>query len=97
MQIDYDSMTSIYENLNSLTKDLNDSVNDAKSVVNKMDNRDHWDGNGYNRYKEKFNSLANSFSDYVNVIYSINNRIKTSIDYYKTVDSAMQSAVTQVK
>ena len=55
MQIDYDSMMSIYENLNSLTKDLNDSVNDAKSVVNKMDNRDHWDGNGYNRYKEKYN------------------------------------------
>lgn len=97
MQIDYDTMMLIYENLNSLTKDLIENMNDAKSIVNKMDNKDHWDGNGYNAYKDKFNDLANNFGDYANVIYSINNRIKSSIDHYKAVDSAMQNAITQVR
>ena len=97
MQIDYDTMMLIYENLNSLTKDLIENVNEVKYIINKMDNKDHWDGNGFETYRKKFNDLSNNFGDYVNVIYSINNRIKSSIDRYKTVDSAMQNAITQVR
>ena len=97
MQIDYDTMMLIYENLNSLTKDLIENVNEVKYIINKMDNKDHWDGNGFETYRKKFKDLSNNFGDYVNVIYSINNRIKSSIDRYKAVDSAMQNAITQVR
>ena len=97
MKIDYDNMMSIYNDLNSLTKDLLDNVNGAKSVVNKMNDNDHWDGMGYDAYKKKFNALSNNFGDYINIIYSVNNRIKSSVDYYKNIDLTVQGKATNTR
>ncbi len=84
--INYEQLKTQKNNLDSIIDDMVDQAKKAKEIINKMDNNDHWDGNGYNEYKNKFGALISNFGEYCNGLYKLNNNIDVSIQNYKKVD-----------
>lgn len=85
--MDYNGLNALYEDLTKFVKEMVDDIKNAKDIVDKMDNKDHWKGNGYDGYQKKFSALASSFGEYCNEMYKLNNNIKTSIERMKTIDA----------
>lgn len=90
-QMNYDGLKSLYTDLNGLIDDMVYQIKNAKNIVDKMNNKDHWEGDGYNSYQKKFSALASNFGAYCNEIYKLNNNIKTSMERIKSVDSQVMS------
>ena len=91
--MDYTMLEELYNELTSLVNKMISNIDWAREIVNKMDNKDHWKGNGYDNYKEKFKALATNFEAYCNDVYKLNNNIKTSIERMKNVDSNVMSSI----
>lgn len=85
--IDYDALEALYTDLTSFVDEMVDNIKNAKDVVDKMNNKDHWKGNGYDNYQKKFSAMASRFGAYCNEIYKLNNNIKTSIERMQVVDA----------
>ncbi len=92
-QMDYDGLNSLYTDLTGFVNDMVDQVKNAKNIVDKMNNKDHWKGNGYDGYQKKFSALASNFGAYCNEIYKLNNNIKTSIERMKNIDAQVMSQI----
>ena len=84
--IDYEALNSCYEQLNSAIDTMVDQIPGISSIVNKMNNNDHWDGEGYDSYNKKIDNLCRNFKAYCNDLYVLNNNIKSSIQRYKDID-----------
>lgn len=89
--MDYDSLNSLYTDLTNFVKDMVDNIKSAKDIVDKMNNKDHWKGNGYDGYQKKFSALASNFGAYCNEIYKLNNNIKTSMERIKNIDAQVMA------
>ena len=92
MQSKYDGegLLLLYNNVNKEIKNMIDQMKQAKSVVNKLNNKDYWAGSGFDTYEKKFNALASNFGAFCNDLYVLNNNIKSSIERYKAVDEAVK-------
>lgn len=84
--MDYDALNMCYEQLTKIVDDMVDQILEISTVVNKMDNSEHWDGKGYDSYNKKIDNLCRNFKAYCNDLYTLNNNIKTSIKKYKDID-----------
>lgn len=82
----YDAIISAYDVLTKSIDTILDSANQIKNIVNKLDNNQHWDGNGFKAYNEKMNNLSTNFSAFCSDIYSLNSVMKKSAENYKAVD-----------
>ncbi len=91
---DYGMLEAYYTELTKLVDNMVDQIKTAKDVVDKMNNRDHWDGKGYDSYQRKFSALASNFGAYCNDIYKLNNNIKTTIEKLKAVDEALKGSIS---
>ena len=93
MQSKYDGegLLQLYNNVNKEIKNMIDQMKQAKSVVNKLNNKDYWAGSGFDVYEKKFNALSSNFGAFCNDLYVLNNNIKSSIERYKAVDAAVKS------
>lgn len=91
--MDYTGLEALYTDLKNLTDDMVDQIKEAKDIVDKMNNKDHWKGNGYDGYQKKFSALASNFGAYCNEIYKLNNNIKTSVERMKAVDAKVTSSI----
>ncbi len=89
----YEVLKGMYDEITKLTNDMVDQVKNAKSIVNKINNADHWKGKGYDNYNKKFNALASNFGALCNEMYKLNNNINSSIERYKVADA--QAAINQ--
>ena len=89
--MDYNGLGALYTDLTKLTDDMVDQIRKAKDIVDKMNNKDHWKGNGYDEYQKKFSALVSNFCAYCNEVYKLNNNIKTSIERMKAVDAKVSS------
>ena len=83
----YEAMNAMYDSLNDCVNKMLDDINDAKKVVSKMDSNDHWDGDAYNVYKNKFVDMTQNFGAYCNELLTLNNLIKEAVAKYKEVDA----------
>ena len=92
MQSKYDGvgLLQLYNDVNNEIKNMIDQMKQAKSVVNKLNNKDYWAGSGFDAYENKFNALASNFGAFCNDLYVLNNNIKSSIERYKAVDEAVK-------
>ena len=92
MQSKYDGegLLQLYNNVNQEIKNMIDQMKQAKSVVNKLNNKDYWAGSGSDVYEKKFNALSSNFGAFCNDLYVLNNNIKSSIERYKAVDAAVK-------
>ncbi len=86
MQADYAMMEELYNGLNLTVDNMMDKIKDAKDIVDKLNNWDIWDGNGYDAYRKKFDNLVSNFGSFCNDLYKLNNNVKISIENYKEVD-----------
>lgn len=93
MKADYVKMAEIYDLLNGTVDTMIDCIKDAKRIVNKMNNVEHWSGNGYESYNKKFNNLSQNFGAYCNELYVLNNVIKQTITKYKEVDKKVMKGL----
>ena len=93
MQANYEMMEEFYNAFNTTVENMLDKIKDAENIVNKLDNWDIWDGNGYDVYRGKFDDLVSSFGSFCNDLYKLNNNIKTSIENYKEVDKKSAEAL----
>lgn len=93
MQANYEMMQGFYDGLNTTVDAMLDSIKDAEDIVNKLDNWECWDGNGYDAYRKKFDDLVSNFGAFCNDLYKLNNNIKTSIENYKEVDKQSAEAL----
>ena len=84
-------MQELYDNINAEIKNMIDQMKNAKQIVNKLNNKDYWDGLGFDFYEEKFNALSSNFGAYCNDLYVLNNNIKSSLDRYKSVDAKLKN------
>ncbi len=91
--MDYVVLEELYNELTSLVNKIINNIDWAREIVDKMDNKDHWKGSGYDNYKEKFKALATNFEAYCNDVYKLNNNIKTSIERIKSVDADVMSSI----
>lgn len=91
--MDYVVLEELYNELTSLINKIINNIDWARKIVDKMDDKDHWKGNGYDNYKEKFKALATNFEAYCNNVYKLNNNIKTSIERIKSVDANVMSSI----
>ncbi len=89
----FDQLEGFYEQLNQLVKEMVNAINDSKKIVNKMNNNDTWNGEGYNTFNEKYNALSRNFGSYSNGLYQLNNNIKRSIDRYKKLEDQIMKDV----
>lgn len=89
MKADYEMMTKIYENLNNLVDNMVDNIKEIKSIVNSMDGKEHWNGNGYSYFNKKISNLCQNFGSYCNDLYTLNNNIVQSVEKLKEVDKQL--------
>lgn len=89
--MDYDGLNALYTDLTRFIDEMVDDIKNAKDIVDKMDNKDHWEGNGYDSYQKKFSALASRFGEYCNEIYKLNNNIKTSMERIKNIDAQVMA------
>ena len=90
----YELLEATYEDLTRILDDMVEQEKNAKDIINKMDNSDHWDGNGYDSFNKKFNAIASNFGAYCNEMYKLNNNIKSSIERYKAIDEQVTFSIT---
>lgn len=94
--IDYESLENLRLNINDIIDRMVDAASNSKKIINKMDNLDHWDGLGYNSYKEKFSALISNFGEYCNDLYKLNNNIRSSIQRYKNIDKKISGSISNI-
>ena len=94
MQIDYQIAQNPYTGLNTSVDQLVDYVKETKKIINKLDNNESWDGNGFNAYKSKLSKLVDNFGSCCNYLYTLNNNIMSAIDRYKQVDAQVAQALS---
>lgn len=87
--MDYAGLEAFYSDLTNLTNDMIEQIKNAKKIVDKMNNNDHWSGDGYENYQKKFSNLVSNFGSYCNEIYKLNNNIKTSVERVKNIDDSV--------
>ncbi len=91
--INYETLEALYTDLTSFVDNMVDNIKNAKDIVDKMNNKDHWKGNGYDGYQKKFSALASNFGAYCNEVYKLNNNIKTSIERLKSIDEQVMASI----
>ena len=91
--INYETLEALYTDLTSFVDNMVDNIKNAKDIVDKMNNKDHWKGNGYDGYQKKFSALASNFGAYCNEVYKLNNNIKTSIERLKSIDQQVMASI----
>ena len=79
-------LLEIYNGIDKEIKNMIEQMRNAKEIVNKLNNKDSWAGNGFNYYEKKFNALATNFGAYCNEVFTLNNSIKKAISDYKQTD-----------
>ena len=84
------SLEELYNKLNKSVNNAIDELKEAKDIVKNMDNKEHWDGNGFNSYNKKFNNIVANFGNYCNSILMLNNNIKRVIQNYRNVDAKVR-------
>lgn len=94
MKADYDAMLSAYETLNKLVDTMVDEMKNAKNIVNKLNNKEIWDGKGFDAYNSKFKNAATNFSANLNELYELNSAIKRAVENYKQTDQKVISEVS---
>ena len=93
MGINYEQMTEIYNSINELIKDMMNAIKDSKSVVNKLNDKDYWDGNGYDHYQELYSNLCTNFVAFCDHMYFVNTNIMDSISRYKEIDKQVMETI----
>lgn len=91
--INYETLEALYTDLTGFVDNMVDNIKNAKDIVDKMNNKDHWKGNGYDGYQKKFSALASNFGAYCNEVYKLNNNIKTSIERLKSIDEQVMASI----
>lgn len=89
MKADYNAMEEFYKILNETVKDMLKQIENANSIVKKMNGSDHWDGNGYNYFKNKFDNISKNFGAYCDELYELNNTVAKAVKKYKDVEKLM--------
>lgn len=95
--MDYDGLNALYEDLTKFVNEMVDDIKNAKDIVDKMNNKDHWKGNGYDSYQKKFSALASRFGEYCNEMYKLNNNIKSSIERMKVIDAQVAYNLSNIQ
>ncbi len=91
--LDPQALESLYNECKQIIDQMIDSINETKTIVNKMNNYDHWDGNGYDNFNAKFNALADNFFSFCNDLYQLNNNIQSSIERYKNLENEIMRGI----
>ena len=87
MKADYSAMLDMYDKLNGIVDNMVDSVKKAKDIVNKLNDKDYWDGKGYDAYYSKFKKLTTNYSANLNELYKVNSTIKKAVSKYQETDA----------
>lgn len=94
--MNYESLENLRLVLNEIIDKMTDSAKGAQDIINKMDNKEHWDGLGYDNYNNKFTALVSNFLEYLNEIYKLNNNIKASIKRYRDIDRKVSESILNI-
>lgn len=89
-----DELASIYATLNDIIKKMISYMNEAKKHVSNLDNKEHWDGNGFNNFNQKFKDIVDNFVADANEIYKLNNNITTVISRYASINAEVMKTIT---
>ncbi len=93
MKVDYNKMQECYNNINKISQDLIENMENIKKTINSLGNNELWNGNGYNAYNSKVNTISSNFASSCNELKKLSTVILTSIEKYKLVDTKVRQSL----